>query len=308
MKKIKASFFGIAILLCLSASAQEAADTAFEKTVFWQISGNGLKDTSYLFGTAHPIFREDILIADTMLKALLRATAVYFEYVPPANNDSIFKQISIMNKPRLRRLLGSLSYSKLTTLLKEYNDPILTDTLFNWLTPRFYSARIGDHIFGPSLTSLDATLMAVALGNVQQVFSLDKEETRDELMKMWSLDEQANFLYQLIADIEKSTANSIKLVKGVTALYYTGNIGAIYTRNSYLVINDPLGGLSLYRTPLSEKILDKRNKEWIPVMETSMAKQVSFFAVGAAHLAGKDGVISRLRKKGYTLTPVFLSY
>ena len=39
-------------------------------------------------------------------------------------------------------------------------------------------------------------------------------------------------------------------------------------------------------------------------MEEHMNQQTTFFAVGAGHLLGKNGVINLLRQKGYTLIPV----
>ena len=35
-------------------------------------------------------------------------------------------------------------------------------------------------------------------------------------------------------------------------------------------------------------------------------KKGSFFAVGAAHLGGKEGVIALLRQEGYTLKPLHI--
>jgi uncharacterized protein YbaP (TraB family) len=51
-------------------------------------------------------------------------------------------------------------------------------------------------------------------------------------------------------------------------------------------------------------LLVNRNKNWIPVMEKAMTAQSNFFAVGAGHLPGNDGVINLLRKAGYTVSPV----
>ena len=39
-------------------------------------------------------------------------------------------------------------------------------------------------------------------------------------------------------------------------------------------------------------------------MPSIMADKPTFFAVGAAHLAGDDGVLSLLRKAGYTVSAV----
>jgi uncharacterized protein YbaP (TraB family) len=48
-----------------------------------------------------------------------------------------------------------------------------------------------------------------------------------------------------------------------------------------------------------ELLLDRRNRNWIPVMESAMKNSSTFFAVGAGHLAGNQGVLELLRKQGY---------
>ena len=53
-----------------------------------------------------------------------------------------------------------------------------------------------------------------------------------------------------------------------------------------------------------EAFLDTRNKKWIPRMTEKMNKNAVFFAVGAGHLWGDNGVISLLRKDGYTVEPL----
>ena len=50
--------------------------------------------------------------------------------------------------------------------------------------------------------------------------------------------------------------------------------------------------------------LDDRNKKWIPRMAGIMQRGPVFFAVGAGHLSGKNGVIALLRKAGYTVDAV----
>lgn len=54
----------------------------------------------------------------------------------------------------------------------------------------------------------------------------------------------------------------------------------------------------------SEDFLNKRNLNWIPKMEELMKTKSCFFAVGAGHLGGTNGVIQLLRQKGYEVTPV----
>ena len=54
-----------------------------------------------------------------------------------------------------------------------------------------------------------------------------------------------------------------------------------------------------------QHLLTERNARWVTKMPGMMDGQQVFFAVGASHLAGKNGLIHLLRKDGYTVTPLF---
>ena len=54
-------------------------------------------------------------------------------------------------------------------------------------------------------------------------------------------------------------------------------------------------------------LLTKRNQAWIDRMTANMVESPTFFAVGAGHLAGPNGVIHLLRKEGYSLSPLSIS-
>jgi uncharacterized protein YbaP (TraB family) len=308
MNKLKNLYTIVVFFISSYGNGQMAADTAFEKTVFWQITGNGLTDTSYLFGTMHPVFREDVHIAENMLSALLNSKTVFFEHALYNTGDSAYIEISRMEKPVLRRLLGGICFELLEKHLEKYNDTLLSSPLLLQLDPGYIGARVIKNIFGPAVTSIDATIMAIALGNGQPVSYLDTREMEQELKELIPLDEKATQLYYFLRNIEKAQRLYIKQVKDFTRLYYSGNFGYIYTRTTYLQINDRLGGLHITANSLSEKMLDNRNKKWLPAMTAAIQKQSSFFAVGAAHLAGSAGLINLLRKKGFTLTPIFLEY
>jgi len=48
-----------------------------------------------------------------------------------------------------------------------------------------------------------------------------------------------------------------------------------------------------------------RNAYWIPIIEEHASRCACLIAVGCRHLPGQGGVINLLRKKGYTVTPVY---
>ncbi len=51
-------------------------------------------------------------------------------------------------------------------------------------------------------------------------------------------------------------------------------------------------------------LLNNRNKNWIPIIIKTAKEMPTFFGVGAAHLAGDEGVIKLLRKAGYKVVAV----
>ena len=80
------------------------------------------------------------------------------------------------------------------------------------------------------------------------------------------------------------------------ATYKTENIEAM------LALSDE--SESKMMRDFEEDILLKRNRNWIPVMEKTMQEKPTFFGDGTAHLAGEEGVINLLRKKGFTVEAV----
>jgi uncharacterized protein YbaP (TraB family) len=80
----------------------------------------------------------------------------------------------------------------------------------------------------------------------------------------------------------------------MSSLYKAQNLDSLY---QLLVASPEMMGSQ-------ELLLDRRNRNWIPIMESAMKKSSTFFAVGAGHLAGSQGVLELLRKQGYKVKPI----
>ena len=53
---------------------------------------------------------------------------------------------------------------------------------------------------------------------------------------------------------------------------------------------------------LQEKLLDERNRNWLPQIEKFIdSGEDTLVVVGAAHLVGKNGIIELLKSRGYRL-------
>jgi hypothetical protein len=51
-------------------------------------------------------------------------------------------------------------------------------------------------------------------------------------------------------------------------------------------------------------MLDNRNKNWVIQLREILPEKNIFIAVGAGHMVGENGLISLLKKEGYTLRPI----
>jgi len=80
MKHVFATLF-LAVALVAQVFAQPAsyAPTAKENSLLWEISGKGLEQPSYLFGTIHLIGKEDFILTDITKASFTKTKRVTFE-------------------------------------------------------------------------------------------------------------------------------------------------------------------------------------------------------------------------------------
>ena len=53
-----------------------------------------------------------------------------------------------------------------------------------------------------------------------------------------------------------------------------------------------------------EAMVDNRNREWVKKLPALFKEDSNFVAVGALHLAGKNGLVNLLRKEGFLVEAV----
>src|SRR6185312_10388167 len=75
-------FYSLSTILFLGCKAQTAESFVKQKnnnSLLWEISGNGLKKPSFLFGTFHLLCKDDIHFSDQLLKAVKSSKEIYME-------------------------------------------------------------------------------------------------------------------------------------------------------------------------------------------------------------------------------------
>ncbi|MDG5491743.1 TraB/GumN family protein [Psychroserpens sp. SPM9] len=269
-----------------SLQAQE-----LDKALLWEISGNGLTEASYLYGTIHMTC--DASLDQNILKALDQTKLLVLELDmdDPSMQMTMMKGLYMKDQKTLKDLVTEEEYATIATFVKEQiGMPI--DALAN-IKPFFITAMFYPKLLGCPVQSFEAALMKVAHEQKEEVLGLETVAEQLQVFDEIPYEDQAA---DLLRSAEDQLAKDKASFKKLLDLYNSKDIEGMIK----MMEEDK----ELSTSKHSDKMLDNRNKNWIEKISEFAKEQPTFFGVGAAHLAGENGVIKLLRKAGYTVKAV----
>lgn len=272
-------------LFQLTAIGQEKYNS-----LFWEISGNGLKESSFLYGTMHTQDDRVFQFKEGVMDAFNRAEI----YAMELNVDSV-NQIELLSK-----LIMDSTYSLKTLLTEEdYNmvEKFFKDSLgqplfmFEKMQPLFTTQMVSlRDLEAQQADALDIYFFKEAKKQKKQTIGLEKTIEQIDAFGSISYELQAKGL----VDAVKNYGNEDELDMDAMIKYYVeGNLDKLLEMTT-----DPSEDPRMAKI-FNDVFLVKRNYNMAQRAEPLIKKGSTFIAVGAAHLPGKDGVIELLRKKGY---------
>lgn len=284
---LKKTLFLIALFSFSSLIAQEKK----YQSLLWEISGNGLQKKSYVYGSMHVSDKISYHLSDAFFKHLQNADIVANES-EPRTWTSLFDMFSFYNqyttkgsfytnfyilpleKEQLYSQFRSSNYNLVSLLTrtnennKEYQEETYLD-MFIYRTGRKYNKK------------------TVGLEDV-------KNSTINIMKAQATMDQK---------EVDKNRQAILKILKNKS---YNEALTDFY-REKDLDMIDSLSVLSSPPSYLKAMLFD-RNIEMVRNMDSIMKTGSLFSAIGAAHLPGEKGVIELLRRKGYTVIPVYGAY
>ena len=274
------------LFISLFSNAQE-----LEKSLLWKISGNGLKKPSYLFGTIH-LTCDSSLDANT-LNALEATEQLYLEL------DMDDKSIQM----QMMKLMMMKDGAKLSTLLSPEDFKILDEfmkknlnmsaKLFDSFKPFMISSMLFPKMLDCKSQSVESELMKITKEQNEEIFGLEIAEDQMKVFDEISYQDQVDELLKTVKDnLEKDK----KEFNEMMAIYQNKDIEGMLK-----MMSDSDNKITSENQDI---LLNDRNKNWIPIMIKTMKDKPTFFGVGAGHLAGEEGAIKLLRKKGYKVEAV----
>ncbi len=264
------------------------------KALLWKISGNGLAQASYLFGTIHMIEASDFFLPEGTLTAMDQTTKVIFEIDMTELNEPM-KLMPLMQKAFMK------GDTTLADLMTEEDYQLTKDHFSKMGLPLFFLERIkpmfltvfasGD--FDPTglksgkMKSYEVEFASMAESAGKQIGGLETIEYQISIFDSVPYKDQADMLIDAI----KASDTESNMFQDMVDLYKTQDIDGLYQ----MMQGDET--VEEYE----DVLLIDRNQNWIPLMVQEIQEQPTFFAVGAGHLGGSKGVLSLLRQAGYSV-------
>jgi uncharacterized protein YbaP (TraB family) len=279
------------LLLFVLFVFQTNAQREKNRGLLWEISGNGLQQPSYLYGTIHMICKEDFMLSESVKQKFSSSKQVYLELDmdDPQLQAKMMQQLQLPANESLKNKLGEGNYNQLDSFLKKEMNMSLA--VFNRFKPMMLMSMIAQRLL--SCTEMESYEMSfVKMAGEQKKDLLGLERVEDQLAVFDAIPDslEISSMMSMINNFEVPKKEFNRMV----ALYLSQDLESLHQ----LMAESP------EMMDSQELLLDSRNRNWIPVMESAMKSNSTFFAVGAGHLSGGQGVLELLRKNGYSVTAV----
>lgn len=292
-------FFLFTLLAVLSCSRASTAETVTKdpkaNSLLWKVSGNGLQKPSYVFGTIHMICAGDFVWTNAMQGAFARSEQVCMEMDldDPATMFQAAAGMMSMDGKKLRDYFTPEEYARLDAWMRKENGMglDLLDMMKPAMLLTLVSAKTGSC---DSTVSYEMVLMEKAKNAKTPKEIVGLEPVAEQLEVLNSIPPDT-IVKQVMAIVDqKEGAGSDEFVNLVNA-YKTQNLSQL---DSLMTVSPSLqsGDRAI--------MLDNRNARWVDRMAKFMKENQTFFAVGAGHLPGKNGILHLLRQAGYTVEAV----
>ena len=279
-------------MIC-NGTAQKKNDPSYP-SLLWEITGNGLTQPSYLFGTMHVSNKLAFHLSDSFYHAIASCSTVSLEIDPKQWQPEMFRvqqsQLAMQFYARPSSDLLRESSFRFSSNYEENIKRALREEpyIINGL---LYRTAEGQSDFQEN-TYLDLYVYQTArkLGKkatgVENYLVSEKIqlEAQEDMIKDRAKNNRLNFNFE----------NPYEIQKKLQEAYRRGDLNML----------DSLSRLTGNSEAFNEKFLYGRNDIQANSIDTIIRKESLFVAVGAAHLPGPRGVIEILRRKGYTLRPV----
>ncbi len=282
-------FSALAVLVLMLQLFLPASSPA--QSLLWKLEGKDLTAPSYLYGTIHAICPGDMQITGVMTDAIGNSAQVALELD--------------LDDPRLVVEMGHFSFMPGDSTLNDLFTPEEFTFLENWfrdsvgmsltpmnnIRPLFLFGLLIGKTLNCTPKSYEEVFMAMARQQGKETVGIETPQEQLAAFGAIPLREQAKMVLDMLTHMDSTRA----AFRVLTDLYKAQDLDGLYR----FMLDS---GIEYGRYDVA--LLTTRNQAWIPRILEIASEKPTFFAFGAGHFAGENGILALLKKAGYRVAPV----
>ena len=293
-----------ALLLLPNAQATQAAQAASpaqstSKPLLWKVSD--ADNAVYLLGSFHLLKQDDYPLPAEVDRAFDAAESVLFEVDPaemtaPETMVTMQKYMAYEDGQSLSKALPKATLDKLGTVVSASGGSLAAlEQSEPWAVSLGLVLGITQAMGFKADLGVDRHLMERAAKAGKPTAGLETIDAQMLAMDSAPYAEQAKGLDEFLSDPQKA----VKQMGDMHAWWRAGDVDKLDREMRVEMAKD---------TPETYRLLNvARNDAWMPAVEkrlTESKKDDTLVVVGTLHLLGEDGLVEKLRAKGYTVERV----
>jgi uncharacterized protein len=287
--------YTLSTLFFMGCKAQSEKSFAVQKndnTLLWQVSGNGLQQPSFLFGTFHLMCKEDIHFSDALKKAIKFSNEIYME-MDLDDPSTMLSGMLYMNMKGDKKLQDLYTPEEYQRLEKYFSDTLQMPMLmFQKAKPYFLVALLYPKMMEcSSPAGIEEELMKMAKEDKKEIKGLETMQFQASVFDSIPYEWQAKELLKNI-DSFSIYKNEFDQMLSLYKNQQLDSMKNMISKNEF--------GMEKYE----DILLNDRNRNWVKQLKEIMKNESVFVAVGAGHLVGDFGLIHLLREAGYKVEPL----
>ena len=287
----------LSLLLIISAAVSGNAQ------LLWKISGNGLEKPSYLFGTHHVAPVSVIDSVAGLNETIASADKIYGEMImteamSPQSQQIMMGYAMAPQDSLLTSVLTPAQTDSLDVMLRNYMGPMASAKQFAQLKPAMLCtliAMIQSQTVFPNFNpqqQIDGEIQKRGAALGKEIGGFETIDDQCKALFGSSIIDQAESLMEMV----RNDSHAAEMAKKLAKAYLAGDLNQMLE-----LMEDPASGSS---DEWSERMINRRNANWARIMAGLLPSASVLIAVGAGHLPGEKGLISLLRKEGYSVEAV----
>jgi len=277
------------LLFCIVSTTNAQTNN---NSILWKISGNGLKESSYLFGTIHAVPEKYFDLNDSIKQYINLSKQLMMELNPDIPLKEQIKLAQRMFLPK-GKSIGSYmkpeDYDRLYNYLRD-SIHIKESKLNNYtaLKPMFFQMMIFKEMIG-DVKTFEIEIQKYA-GKKKPLLELETVNEQMDILDSIPFDQQLTDDFENI-NIDKEYYSLLDAYQSQKIQ----DLDSLMNKDENMKNNVGL-------------LLNNRNAKWLPKIEESIHKSSTFIAVGCGHVIGQHGLINLLKSKGYIVEPVIFTF